>query len=85
MPVHAQPLTNCILLRCGPDFRVFGDEFCFVVTVTIEPHYTAFLQGAMGRIYPGLRRELLDKLKELGFKRFKWERKHKPKIVEGEI
>ena len=74
MGLHGQHLRDSILIRAGKDFKYFGDPFSLVLTVEILPDFTAHLIAAHGRFYPGLRKEIIIYLSELGFKYIKWER-----------
>ena len=75
MPVHAEAVRDIIRLRCGPDFRCYGDPWTFRVDVEIKDGYTAYLAGGCGKSYPGMRREIKEKLKEMGFTKVEWERR----------
>ena len=75
MPVHAEPIKDIIRLRCGPDFRCYGDPWAFRVDVEIKDGHTAYLSGGCGRTYIGMRKEIREKLREMGFERVAWERR----------
>jgi hypothetical protein len=86
MGVVARQMERAFLLRAGRNLREYGDPYEFVVTVTAEPGGCAYLQGAAGEAYSGLRQELKEKLREMGFKSMRWERrKNQRKVVNTEI
>ena len=87
MGVITEWSEEVILLRCGPEVNVYGDPYTFVISVKAESQDTALLFGGCGVMYPGMRKEIRDRLKELGFKKARWERIHgdKKKCVEGVV
>ena len=88
MGVIAEPIKRSILLRCGPGMIRYGDPYSFCVSVAIRENRTAYLFGACGRTYIGMRKEIREKLVEMGFERVMWERRRNgeiKKVTSGDV
>ena len=87
MPIIVEEIDKGIFLRCGPRCHCYGDEWQFGLLLRVDEDGAAYLWGGRGKIYPGILRDVRDKLREMGFARYRWERikNGKTKIVEGTI
>lgn len=87
MGVITEWADEVMLLRCGPEVKKYGDPYTFVISVKAESQDTALLFGGCGVMYPGMRKEIRDRLRELGFKKARWERicGNRRKCVEGVV
>lgn len=71
MTVHAE-ITSAIL-RIGPNYRTYGDPFCFAVQVTGDEG-TATLKALTSPGCPivAYRNQIRDVLRDLGFHTARW-------------
>ena len=82
MSLHIEFLTaNKIgILRGGPDFKKFGDNFSFSAVALIESE-TLHIKSMTGIMPVTIRNDIKELMRAHGYKKILWERARKDELI----